>query len=176
MPSSTDNVKLGVCSVTFNAIDLGYTKGGVDVEVTTETYKVMIDQFGNSEINEYILGRTVSVTTPLVETTLDNLVNIMPGATKITDAITTTKQKVEVVHSIGTDLLAAAQKLVLHPIALTASDVSEDFIVPKANTPGQISFAYKLDEERVYNCVWTGYPDSANNNVLFIVGDETATP
>lgn len=80
MPSNTNNVKLGVCSVFFNGTDLGYTKGGVDVEVKTETKKVMVDQFGNSEVNEYITGRTCSIKIPLAETTLYNMVRVMPGA------------------------------------------------------------------------------------------------
>lgn len=83
MPSDTKNVKLGVCLVTFDGVDLGYTKGGCEVEVKTETKKVMVDQFGNSEINEYILGRTCTVKVPLAETTLGNLTRIMPGATLV---------------------------------------------------------------------------------------------
>ena len=78
--SNTNNVKLGVCKVFFGGVDLGYTQGGVDVEVKTDTHQVMVDQFGKSVINEVILGRTVSVKCPLAETTLDNLVRIMPGA------------------------------------------------------------------------------------------------
>lgn len=178
MASSTDNVKLGVCTLTYGTatpVDLGYTKGGVEVSVTTETYKVMVDQFGNSEINERIIGRTISVVTPLAETTLENLVQIMPGATLTTDGVDPTKKKVEVTHGIGTNLLTIADKLVLHPFDLDVSDVSEDFTIPKAATAGQMTFAYRLDEERVYNCTWTGYPDTDNGNVLFIYGDPTAT-
>lgn len=80
MPSNTQNVKLGVCSVTFDGVDLGYTQGGVEVTVETQTKKVMVDQFGNSEINEYILSRSCKAKVPLAETTLENLVRIMPGA------------------------------------------------------------------------------------------------
>ncbi len=80
MPSNTENVKLGVCSVTFDGVDLGYTQGGVEVTVETQTKKVMVDQFGNSEINEYILSRSCKAKVPLAETTLENLVRIMPGA------------------------------------------------------------------------------------------------
>lgn len=83
MPSDTKNVKLGVCQVIYGGVDLGYTQGGVEVTVATQTKKVMVDQFGQSEINEYILGRTCSAKVPLAETTLDNLVAIMPGATKV---------------------------------------------------------------------------------------------
>ena len=57
MSSNTENVKLGVCSVTFDGVDLGYTKGGVDVTIATTTKEVMVDQFGQSEINEYMKGR-----------------------------------------------------------------------------------------------------------------------
>jgi hypothetical protein len=85
MASSTKNVKLGVCQVFFDNVDLGYTQGGVEVAVSTETYKSEVDQFGKTPINEFIQGRQVSVKVPLAETTLRNLVRIMPGATLITD-------------------------------------------------------------------------------------------
>lgn len=78
--SNTNNVRLGVCRVFFGGVDLGYTQGGVDVEVKTTTHQVMVDQFGKSVINEIILSRDVTVKVPLAETTLDNLVRIMPGA------------------------------------------------------------------------------------------------
>ncbi len=85
--SSTKNVKLGVCKVFFGGVDLGLTQGGVDVTVKTDTHKVVVDQFGKTPINEYIMGREVNVKCPLAETTLDNLVEIMPGATLSTDGV-----------------------------------------------------------------------------------------
>lgn len=83
MASNTRNVKLGVCKVIFGGVDLGYTKGGVEVSVATETYKTTIDQFGNTPISEIIMGREVKATVPLAETTLRNLARIMPGATLV---------------------------------------------------------------------------------------------
>ena len=90
MASNTQNVKLGVCRVRFGGVDVGYTKGGVDFTVTTETHKVMVDQFGNSEIDEIIMGRSAKVTLPLAESTLDNIVKIMPGAVLKTDGVKAT--------------------------------------------------------------------------------------
>lgn len=285
MPSDTKNVKVGVAKVTFDGVDLGFTKGGVEVEVTTETFKVMVDQFGNSEINEYVNGRTVVARCPLAETTLANLVQIMPGATltetggtqatgtidmgttnpaeddtltingvkytfkaapsgdfeidigvdvattldniqaklaaatapsvaratytdNATDTLTITfneksvdgnaftlaanvtgtpwtlsgatlsggvdsKKRIDTTNGVGSDLLTVAKKLVLHPIGLADSDVSEDFIIPLAATGGNLQFAYKLDEERIFNVEFTGYPN-ADTKLLFQVGDETA--
>jgi hypothetical protein len=80
MSSDTANVKLGVCTVLFDGIDLGFTKGGVEVEVTSSTHVVNVDQFGETPVDEIIMGRTIQVTVPLAETTLPNLVKIMPGA------------------------------------------------------------------------------------------------
>ena len=287
MASDTKNVKLGVCLVTYDGVDLGYTKGGVEVEVKTETKKVMVDQFGNSEINEYILGRTCMVKVPLAETTVENLARFMPGATlaaqngvKATGTVTfatsvpanndvvtvnglaftfktgpvssphdisltgivtvsdaaaalvraiknsvdsrvtvltaanvagvvtitfsdfgpagnavtlaktgtnvtvsgatlaggvaATRLKVTVATGIGISLLDGAKKLILHPIAAASTDRSLDFTVPLAATPGELNYAFKLDEERIFMANFTGYPDPITKT-LFIVGDEGAS-
>lgn len=280
--SDTRNVKLGVCRITWGGVDLGYTKGGVEVEIASETHKVMVDQFGSSEINEYVMGRTCRVKAPLAETTVENLQRIMPGATltvtgsgtaatgsynfsgqpangdtitvngvvftfkttpvdptdieigatladtlaaavivlnassdfrvnvatyseddvsidvaydtagtagntfslaadgstiSVTGATLTggveAKRKATVTNAIGVSLLDTARELVLHPIAKADSDRSDDFTVPLANTAGQASFAYKLDEERIFNVEFSGYPNPTTK-VLFIVGDPTA--
>lgn len=83
MAYNTQNVTIGVCRVLYDDVDLGLTKGGVEVEVQSETYKVEVDQYGKTPINEIIMGRTISVKVPLAETTLDNLVATMPGATLV---------------------------------------------------------------------------------------------
>lgn len=80
MASSTKNVKLGVCNLFLAGQDLGYTQGGVEVTVTTETHQVEVDQFGKTPINEYIMGRTLKVKASLAETTLENAALTMPGA------------------------------------------------------------------------------------------------
>lgn len=284
MASDTRNVRLGVCQIKFGGYDLGYTKGGVEIEVKTETKKIMVDQFGNSEINEYILGRTCMVKVPMAETTLYNLVEVMPGATlamsggaaasatitfatlptaattvtvngvvftarataatavnahefligatvtetatNLTAAInsamntgladisatssagvvtlvastpgtagnaftlaTTTgatlsgatfsggvapgRVKVSVPVAASTSLLSFCQRLVLHPISAAVDDRSMDFTIPLATTSGEMSYAFKLDEERIYIANFYGYPDPATG-LLFVVGDERA--
>lgn len=170
---ATENVKLGVCTVTFDSVDLGLTKGGVEVEVQTETHEVMVDQYGNTPVNEYIMARTVVVRVPMAETTLANLEAIMPGTTLVTNVSTPSKKRADVKTGTGLNLLDYAAKLVLHPKALVSTDKSEDFIVPLAATSGAISFAYKLDEERIFNVEFKGYPN-ATTGLLFQIGDETA--
>lgn len=278
MPSSTDNVKLGVCSVLFDGVDLGFTQGGVEVEVSTSTHEVKVDQFGETPINELITGRTVSAAVPLAETTLENLVAIMPGATLVTDGVKATgtvtfttavpvaddkvtvkgqaftfkanpagayqvaigatfadsaanlaakidaaglgvqatvnagivtltcdddgvdgnaitlaktaatpanitvsgatltggtdatKKKAVVKTGVNTSLLTGAKTLVLRPRGTSGED---DFVIHRAACPGAMTFAYRTDQERVFNANFKGYAES--NGDLFSVGDITAS-
>lgn len=275
--SDTKNVKLGVCKIFYGGVDLGYTQGGVQVAVKTETHKVNVDQFGKTTVDEVIMSRDVTAKVPLAETTLENLVAIMPGATlnqsggtaasgtltvatlpadgdtvtvngtvftfktaspvgnqvliggtvaatatnlkvvleasvvanvavavyTVSGAVVTatyklqgvagnsftlvsaqasvtvvavaggvnpTVRNVEVTTGVGVSLLAIAKELRLHPVALPDNDKSEDFVIPLAATPGGMDFAYEVEKERIFNCEFTGYPDSANGGKLFKVG------
>lgn len=275
MASTTENVKLGVCSVLFDGVNLGFTKGGVEVEVATSTHEVKVDQFGETPISELITGRTVNATVPLAETTLENLVKIMPGSELITDGVkgtgtitlataapvngdtvtvagqrftfrtvptkdgdvkigsgsgsaainptaanlaaainasdigfvavaaagvvtvtakatgagwngpidkqvatpanvTTapiaggvdaTSARVVVSTGINVNLLSVAKQLVLRPRGTFGED---DFVIHKAACPGALSFAYSVDNERVYSAAFKGYAQSSGE--LFTVG------
>jgi hypothetical protein len=70
---------------------------------------------------------------------------------------------------VGIDLLTLARVLRLHPKGKAATDFSEDFVVYQASTPGALTFAYKVDAERVYSIEFSGYPDALDR--LFSVGD-----
>lgn len=168
MASSTQNVKIGVCKITFGDQDLGYTKGGVEVEVATETHSVTVDQHGNTPISQYIMGRSIVVRAPLAETTIDNLAATMPG----TLVEGTTQKKATVSTGIGTDLRSIAQELRLHPVGVAESDASEDLVIPLAATSGAMTFAYRLDEERIFNVEFNGYPNEEGQ--LFYIGPDTA--
>jgi hypothetical protein len=169
MPSSTENVKLGVCTILFDDVDLGYTKGGVEVTVATSTHEVKVDQLGETIVNEIVTGRTVLAKVPLAETTLENLVKIMPGATLVTDGDVPTKKKVVVKTGVNSSLKASAKTLVLRPVGTTGAD---DFTILAANTGGALTYAYKIDEERVFNVEFKGYANE--DGELFVVGDVTA--
>ena len=169
--SDVKNVKLGVCRVLFGGTDLGFTKGGVDVSVATETHEVQVDQYGQTPINEYIMGRTVTVKVPLAETTLENLAKIMPGATLVSDTVAQTA-RVDVPTGVGTSLLDFAKELVLHPVNKPENDKADDFVVHRAATAGALEFAFKLEDERIFNCEFKGYP--SDDGFLFSVGDPLA--
>jgi hypothetical protein len=172
--TNANNVHLGTCSVLFGSTDLGLTKGGVEVQVSTQTYKITVDQFGSTEINEYITGRTAMVKVPMAETDVALLAEVIPNSTLVTDGVTPTKKKLNVGTSTGASLRTFADKLVLHPVAQAASSKNFDFTLPIASPKGDFTFAYKLDEERVYNVEFYAYPD-LSTGLLYVIGDESAT-
>lgn len=293
MGSSTKNVKLGVCKTIFDGVDLGLTQGGVDVTVKTDTHKVNVDQYGKTTVNEIIMGRDVMAKVPLAETTIENMIAIMPGsvltqsggtvasgtitfattAAAANDTVTVngaaftfkvapvtaydvapgatfsasaanlaaalnastdprvagatysvvagvitvkygpdlqygsagkqsaegnsftlaktgtnctlsgatltggadaTTTSVQVNTGIGVDLLNLARELRLRPTTKYVNgvfngDASEDFVIPLAATPGALQFAYKLENERIYNVEFSGFPDPTSGK-LFTVG------
>ena len=172
--NSTQNIKMGTCKLLYNGVDLGFTMGGVEVDVTTTTHETKVDQFGDTIANEYIMGRNIVVKAPLAETTLDNMAAVIPGAELVTDNTVpaSPKKKVVVKSGTGISLLDRAKELVLHPIAKPDADKSEDLVIPLAATAGGMNFVYKYDQERVFNCEFKGYPN-AETGVLFVYGDKT---
>jgi hypothetical protein len=94
------------------------------------------------------------------------------GAT-FTGGVAETRARVDVQVGVGTDLLAIAKQLRLHPIAKADTDFSDDFVVHRTATPGALQFAYKTDAERVYNVEFMAYPDPVTQK-LFSVGDPLA--
>lgn len=168
MTDTIKNIKLGACVVTWGGTDLGFTKGGVEVELGTAKKGVTVDQFGEQAVNDYIIGRTVMVRFSLAEHDLEKLVNVIPGATLVSDG---EKRKLIVKTDVGKSLRDDAQKLVLHP--KDVADANEDVVIPLASPDGNITFAYQVSEERVFSVEFTGYPN-ATTGELYILGDETA--
>lgn len=168
------NVKLGACSVTWKGTDLGYTKGGVEVEVSTAKKKIMVDQFGETDVNEYILGRSITVRVPLAESDLTILANVIPGATLVTDSVDSSKLRIDAPSAAGVSLRDLAGALSLHPYDQPASYVDEDVTIPLAAPSGDFSFSFRHDEEKVYAVEFTGYVDNSTG-LLYQIGDLTAT-
>jgi hypothetical protein len=173
LTSDVTNVKLGACTVMYGTDDLGLTKGGVNVQITTQTKEITTDQFGVAAVNEYIQGRMVTVKVPMAESDLAKLALALPGSVLVTDATDMTKKKLTVSNNQGVSLRDLAKKLVLHPKALAAGLKNEDTVIPLAAPSGQIDYAYTFDNERVYTVTFKGYPDNVTG-ALFILGDEAA--
>ena len=168
------NVKLGSCNVAFGGVDLGLTKGGVAVTMSTQNKSIQVDQFGQTIVNEYIMGRTGLVKVPMAESDIAKLVLVIPGASIVTDKTISTKKKLLVPTGIGISLVASALPLVLHPTSALSTDLSLDVTVPLAAPTGNLTFDFQDQNERVYMVEFTMYPDPGTG-LLFSIGDPTAS-
>ncbi|QCN99725.1 hypothetical protein D3093_31225 (plasmid) [Azospirillum argentinense] len=172
MAIAAENIALGVCDVTFATLDLGATKGGVEVAIETSTYEVTADQTGETPIKEVITGTTVTVTVPMLETNLTKLLDVMPQAIGI--GAPGSEVGIEIRSGVNTDLLEVAGELKLHPTGLPASDTAQDFIAFKAAPVPNFTFRYATGEERVYEVTFKCYPDTTANNKIAAFGKPTA--
>lgn len=169
MATSNDpnNIRLGACSVTWGGVDLGYTQGGVTVTVGSSKHDTKVDQEGDTPIDSYIMSRTVSVKVPMAETTVDKLTTIL-GTTGGTNE----KGVLSVTTGVGISMRSGAKPLVLHPTSKASTDKSEDITIPLANTTGDLTFAYEVDKERVFEVTFDAFPDE-KTKTLFTYGGQS---
>lgn len=75
-----------------------------------------------------------------------------------------------VVMSAGAGIWVAnvAQPLVLHPADLPDDDQTEDVTVLFAGQTGSIDFSYSLENMRIFQVEFTGYPNRADNRLLMV--------
>lgn len=151
MASSTENVKLGVCYALYNGVDLGFTKGGVEVEVSTSTHEVKVDQYGETPIGEIITGRMVSAKVPLAETTLENLVNIMPGAVLVSDGAKATGSVTFVTTAPvnGDSVVIAGFTFAFKTAPGAATATSVDLAIPASITAAATALAAAINASTV---------------------------
>lgn len=162
-------VKVGVCSVTYNGVDLGHTEGGVEVIYTPQHYDVKVDKYGNTEGDKVLIGESLEAKVPLVEYSIANLKVAIPqsqfqGAGNAT---------VHIGKSAGANARSVAAQLVLHPIA--EGTKAFDIVFHKAYVSSVITLAHKVDAERVMECLFGALVDEtkSDNNYLGFIGDST---
>lgn len=167
MATEFDNLQMGPCYANFKTTDLGLTKGGVEVEFSTEVSNITADQFGETILDQVINGRAIKVKVPMAESDITKLAVAFPGVTLVENG---TDKKLVVNAAVGTSLRSLAGPLVLHPKDRDVADKSRDLVVPFAMAKGDMSFAFKSDEQRVYMLEFEGYAD-LDSDELFTFGD-----
>ena len=160
-------VQIGVCNVTFDGVDLGFTKGFVKLKYSSESVEVTVDQ-EDAPIDELITKQSLEVTVPMAESDLERLETLLPGATYVLDS-GGVKKKLTLSGESGVSLLDMAEVLVLKPVGGTANDwVTLQYAAPKA----EFDFSYEKEGVRVWNVIFKALK-GVNGWVVF--GDETAS-
>lgn len=181
--TAATTVTIGGQAFTFYTTGTPANMYAVKIGITTaETIDNFVAAVNRANLQKPIGGVIAVATTATTATvracdpgTLANTVTVAVGTgittsgATLTGGVNATYTRLEVTTGAGIDLSTLAKELRLHPIALADNDLSEDFIIYRAATLGDLNFAYKLDAERVMNAEFTGYPDPVSGK-LFGIG------
>jgi len=158
---SEDNIRLGVCEVSYDGNHVGHTLGGCNVRITTISVEKKTDKYGDVPIGYNDLGTRIEVTVNIAEETLANIAKYFPtGTNSPTDRVTFGR-------TIGTALTGS--KLILDPV-----DGGEPIVIYKAvpNPDETQEVGYTNEGQRVWSVVFKGLPVSTRteNDQLFRIG------
>lgn len=167
--SDITNVKVGVCSVTYNGVDLGHTKGGVEVTYEPSYHDVTVDKYGETIVEKYLMGEKMTVKAPLAEFTVANMKVAIPQGTFAGAA----NKRLTVGQTAGASAQALSAQLVLHPLNMGTR--ANDIVLHKAYVASTIALAHRVDEEKVIEVTFEALLDETKSagNYLGLIGDST---
>lgn len=162
------NVKLGVCSVSFDGTDLGHTKGGVVVTYEPSIHEKTVDKYGETVVDAIVTGERLTAKVPLAESTLSNLGIAIPAGTE-------SGSKLNIGVDAGESLSGDAAELVLHPSANDADDLTEDVVFRSAVSIESVELNFMVDEEKVFEVTFLALIDESQSagEYLGFIGDST---
>lgn len=164
------NVQVGQCSVTYNGVDLGHTKGGVEVSYEPVYKDVMVDKYGETVVEKYLTGQKLTAKVSLAEYTIANLRVAMPKAQFAGAA----NARITLGAAAGKKGSDSAAVLVLHPV--NEGTRRHDVVFYKALVTSSIVLNHKIDEEKVIEVTFETLIDESRSdgNYLGLIGDSTA--
>lgn len=80
--SSIANVRLGICSIVYDGVTLGHTKGGAELSVKNDVIETNVDKYGSTPAKAWHGGTRVQVKTTLSEYDFTQMEKVMNAATK----------------------------------------------------------------------------------------------
>lgn len=163
------NVQLGPCQVTFNGVDLGHTKGGVEVTYEPEHQDISVDAYGNTVVQKVLKGEKLMAKMKLAEYTIANLRVAMPQ----TEFAGAANKRITIGHKAGQLATADAAQLVLHPQA--EGTRRHDVVLYKAYAASVVVLPHNNDEEKLIEVEFHALLDESKSdgNYLGLIGDST---
>ncbi len=164
------NVQVGACQVTFNGVDLGHTKGGVEVTYEPVHTDVAVDAYGETIVEKFLRGEKLMAKVPLAEYTINNLRNAIPQSQFAGAA----NARITIGAKAGKKAKEDAAQLVLHP--LIEGTRRHDIVFHKAYVASQVVLNHTNEEEKIIEVTFEALLDEtkSDGNYLGLIGDSTA--
>lgn len=157
-------------------VNVGGIKGGIQVDTTVQTFVVTVDQLGDTPVDERVSGKMVKLIIGFAEWSQKNFKRAMPDASTIIR--TGVKRRVVVTTSAGLSLLLNAFQIRIKPLLDGKNETTDwnqimtfPLCYPGAET---LSLKFEPKTQRPITATFTVFPDVANNDRLWYVGDPTA--
>jgi len=143
--------------VTLGGADLGHTVDGVEINIEREFTEVKTDIFGNTPVDYVLSGQKATVKLKLAEITPGILSYAIPE----TDYdLGTADDHLHFGTKAGYSLRSDALQLVITPQGSNTTN-EKTITFWKAVSTDNITFAYKIDEQTVYEVTFTALVDDS---------------
>lgn len=146
-------------TITFKGVDLGHTVEGVELNVERETVEVKTDIYGNTPVDYVISGQKLTAKFKLAEATTGTLSYAIPESDWDEGAA---DDHVHIGTKAGYSLRDDAGELVITPQGKNSDD-NHTVTLFKAVSTEPVAFAYKIDEQTVYEVTFTALVDESRS-------------
>jgi hypothetical protein len=143
--------------ITFGGVDLGHTVDGAEVEIERELTEVKTDIYGNTPVDMVLTGQKATVKLKLAEITPGRLSYVVPEADY---DVGSADDHLHFGTKAGYSLRGDALELVIKPQGKNA-DNQRTVTFFKAVSTDNATFAYKIDEQSVYEVTFTALVDES---------------
>ncbi|MCA9329317.1 hypothetical protein KDA11_01610 [Candidatus Saccharibacteria bacterium] len=145
--------------VTFGGVDLGHTVDGAEIEIERELTEVKTDIYGNTPVDLVVTGQKATVKLKLAEIVPNVLAYAIPESDY---DVGSADDHIHFGTKAGYSLRADAYELIIKPQAGNADD-AKTVTLFKAVSSDNVSFAYKIDEQSVYEVTFTALVDESRS-------------
>lgn len=153
------NINFDIADVSFNGVNIGFTKGGVEVNITGAVLDAIIDDYGDTPIKSYDKGTAIEVVIHGAESARANLALAFPTAIVMGDRLKFGGQ-------VGSEIPTG--RLVISPVAGNLDPI----VVYKARATSEVTIPYANDDIAVIDATFVGLIDTtrADGDRLFRIG------
>ena len=145
--------------VTLGGVDLGHTVDGAEIELERSFVKVKTDIYGDTPVDYVLSGNGVKVKLKLAEIAPGTLAYAVPEADY---DVGSSDDHIHLGNKAGYSLRSDALPLVITPQGNNA-DGSKTITLFKAVSTEPVTFAYKIDEQSVYEVTFEALVDESRS-------------
>jgi hypothetical protein len=163
-------LELGVCEVSIDGVNLGHTKGGVEVTYEPIYTDISVDAYGETVVDKRLIGEKWMAKVPLAEYTIANLRKAMPQ----TQFAGAGNARITIGAKAGKKASDDAVELLLHPQDKGTRE--HDIVMYKAYASSQVVINHVNDDIKIIEVTFEALLDESHSdgNYLGMIGDSTA--